>query len=257
MGGVDTKKAPDGVSEFFLLIDADGMCRTIDGVAPKADDRAIWRRVGDDFVAVLDSSIKRPAADAIARPAPARLPSAYLAELRDHGFTVLDGLLDADAIARLKRGLIESSRFISRKRSNPMDVSASGMASCGARTSPVHSRTRSPCGCSNPIWRPNLFTSVTHRASRRCGRRANSPGPIPTKDGTATTPTIPVFSQATIGRRIRPSGCSSTSASMRSVPTTPQPSTCRCRTGSGIGHRVNSISVEHEWARGSIVTSGR
>ncbi len=91
------------MNDYWLLFDGDGMCRTIDGVARKADDRAIWRRDGDSFVAVLDSSKVLPAASVTARPAPARPPSAYLEELREFGFTVLDGLLAADAIAELKR----------------------------------------------------------------------------------------------------------------------------------------------------------
>ena len=91
-------------SDFYLLIDRDGLCLSTDGSRQSvADDAAMWVRADRGWTSATARDVTVDGSGLIVREGPTRLPSEHLAELRDTGLTVLERVLDATAIERLKR----------------------------------------------------------------------------------------------------------------------------------------------------------
>jgi hypothetical protein len=112
-------------NQNIILFDDDGNYLKVDGgVSAQVHDDGIWSAAGSDLCSASAASVLHTDAANIrigervgvkvkgeykpftVQLGPTRLPSAHLSELHDSGFTVLEGLLDAGAVARLKADAI-------------------------------------------------------------------------------------------------------------------------------------------------------
>lgn len=106
---------PYSLEPSVLLLTPSGTLLTANdeiGESPLGDDSACWRTAEDGFVNAVNGmrigadDVQRRSLTAIAGPT--RLPSEHLAELREQGYTILENILDAAAIARLKEQIARS-----------------------------------------------------------------------------------------------------------------------------------------------------
>lgn len=94
---------------YFLLINEAGALVTPQGggASTLGSDDTCWLADNGDFVSAVDNTRKIGHEDLAQRglnvmAGPARLPSEHLAEIRDQGYTIVENILEPDAIARLK-----------------------------------------------------------------------------------------------------------------------------------------------------------
>ena len=103
----------------ILLSNYAGECLHGDGrFKPTAGDAAIWQKHPGGLHNLVYGTVFRPVGDLATdertaievdgvplstQPGPERMPSEYLEELRDRGFTILDNLMTDQEVDRLKR----------------------------------------------------------------------------------------------------------------------------------------------------------
>ncbi len=106
-------------TDFYLLIDDDGLCLRADGSrASTADDAAMWTPTDLGWTSATVPDVAVDGSGLTVREGPTRLPSEHLTELRDRGLTVVERLLDPTTIERLKR---RAYRELARQQNQPIE----------------------------------------------------------------------------------------------------------------------------------------
>ncbi len=93
------------MSEYLLVVNSEGLLLGADSTfSAAADDAHVWQRRGEALVNPLSgcSVTRGELGNVYLVDGPDRLPSEHLAELCEHGLTVINNIVSADEIASLK-----------------------------------------------------------------------------------------------------------------------------------------------------------